>query len=133
MNGPSKLSTKRSWLNTFQAAFEGIAYALRTQRNMRVHLAIALFACLLGIAMDIGRSDWMWLGLCIALVMAAELINTAVESVVDLVMPEWNPLAKAAKDTAAGAVLIVAIFAVVVGIVIFAEPILAATRSLAGW
>ncbi|GIP20529.1 hypothetical protein J22TS3_08040 [Paenibacillus sp. J22TS3] len=68
---------------------------------------------------------WAILLLTIAVVIAAELINTAVESVVDLTSPEQHPLAKAAKDTAAGAVLVCAIFAVIIGIVLFYDPVTA--------
>lgn len=113
---------KRPWSDTFRVAFAGIAYAIRTQRNMRVHAAMSVLALLLGSVLQISTSDWLWLGLAITIVISAELMNTAVESVVDLVMPKPHPLAKVAKDTAAGAVLVTAVFAVIVGVAIFFEP-----------
>lgn len=113
---------KRPWSDTFRVAIAGIIYAIRTQRNMWVHATMSVIALVLGIVLQISTSDWLWLGLAIAIVISAELMNTAVESVVDLVMPKPHPLAKAAKDTAAGAVLVTAVFAVAVGFAIFFEP-----------
>lgn len=86
---------------------------------MRFHLLAAVAAVLLGVAFGIGPGEWLWVGLAIAFVWSAELVNTAVERLVDLVSPERQPLAKAAKDTAAGAVLVAAVFAVLVGCTVF--------------
>lgn len=113
---------KRPWSDTFRVAIAGIIYAIRTQRNMRVHVTMSVIVLILGVVLQISTSDWLWLGLAITIVISAELMNTAVESVVDLVMPKPHPLAKVAKDTAAGAVLVTAVFAVIVGCAIFYEP-----------
>lgn len=86
---------------------------------MRFHVLAALAAVLAGVWLRLSRGEWLWIGLAVALVWAAELLNTAVERLVDLVSPERHPLAKAAKDTAAGAVLVLAAFAVVVGLCVF--------------
>ncbi|WP_036696887.1 diacylglycerol kinase family protein [Paenibacillus taiwanensis] len=115
--------SKRPWRHTFQVAIEGIWYTLRTQRNMQVHIAIMFAVTGLGFALELKRTDWLWIGLCITLVIMAELFNTAVETVVDLVMPDLHPLAKIAKDTAAGAVLVAAVFAVIVGVILLGIPL----------
>ncbi|HEY8530247.1 MAG TPA: diacylglycerol kinase family protein [Paenibacillaceae bacterium] len=104
---------------SFRFAAEGVWNAIRTEAHMRFHVIAALAAVLLGAALGIGPAEWLWVALAIALVWSAELVNTAVEHLVDLVSPERQPLAKAAKDTAAGAVLVAAVFAVVVGCMVF--------------
>lgn len=114
---------KRPWRDTFRVALEGIRYAVRTQRNMKVHVVLTVCVILLGIGVQISWLEWLWIMAAIAIVMAMELMNTAIETVVDLVMPEPHPLAKIAKDTAAGAVLVTAVFAVFVGAVIFLRPL----------
>jgi len=114
-----------SWRSTFRYALEGIKYALRTQINMRVHAVISLGVIVAGIVFRISRMEWLFILVACAFVIAAELFNTAVEAVVDLVSPEAHPLAKAAKDTAAGAVLLAAVFAVITGVVVFYVPVLA--------
>ncbi|MFM9280727.1 diacylglycerol kinase family protein [Paenibacillus jiagnxiensis] len=119
-----------SWRATFRYALEGIGYALRTQMNMRVHVVISLGVITAGIVFRISRMEWLFILACCALVMAAELFNTAVEAVVDLVSPDAHPLAKAAKDTAAGAVLLAAVFAVITGVIVFYKPVLALLRHL---
>lgn len=90
---------------------------------MRFHLLAALAAVLAGMCLHLSREEWLWIGLAIALVWAAELVNTAAERLVDLVSPERLPLAKAAKDTAAGAVLVLAAFALIVGLTVFGPRI----------
>lgn len=100
-------------------AAQGIAYALRAELHMRVHAAAAVLVCLLAAVLRVSALEWaMLLGLC-ALVIAAELINTAVERTVDLATQERHPLAKAAKDTASAAVLAAVLFAAIAGAIIF--------------
>ncbi len=109
----------RSLLWSFNYAIAGIVYALRTQRNMRVHF-IAAAAVLVGaVLLDVSRLEMVALLFAIGLVLTAELVNTAVEAVVDLVVDRPDPLAKVAKDVAAGGVLISALIAVAVGYVVF--------------
>ncbi|MBI3731985.1 MAG: diacylglycerol kinase family protein [Chloroflexi bacterium] len=108
----------------FVFALHGIRYALRTQRNMRVHLLIAAAVVLAGVALALSSLQWAIIALTMALVLSLEMINTVVESVVDLVSPAHHPLAKTAKDVAAGAVLIAALFAVVIGALIFGPRVL---------
>jgi diacylglycerol kinase len=108
-----------AFLSSFKFAFEGIAHAFKTQRNFRIHCGITLLVLVIGIALRISLDQWAILLVMIALVFQAELVNTALESLVDKVSPEVHPLAKVAKDCAAGAVLITAIGAVIVGLLIF--------------
>ena len=104
---------------SFHYAFAGVRYLLWTQRNAKIHTAIGLAAIGLGLALGIDHYEWLALLITIALVIAAEGVNTALEAVVDLASPEYHPLAKIAKDVGAGTVLITAIASVLVGMVLF--------------
>ncbi|MNW25257.1 Undecaprenol kinase [compost metagenome] len=115
---------ERSWRLTFRYAWEGIVYAFRTQINMRVHVAATLLVGIMGYILHISAIDWLFVITAMALVLVAEMINTAIETTVDLISPEFHPLAKIAKDTAAGAVLMAAVFAVIVGCLVFYEPVM---------
>ena len=99
----------------FQAAMDGIVFTFRTQRHMRFHLFAVLAVLLMGIVLRLGLRELLTLLFTISLVLIAEMFNSAIEATVDLVSPNYNPLAKFAKDIAAGAVLITTIFALVVG------------------
>ena len=104
---------------SFGYAFEGIFTCIRNERNMKIHCTAAVLVVIAGLILGLSVTEWcICLGL-FGLVRALELVNTAVESVVDLVTEERKPLAKVAKDTAAGAVLIAAIMAAVIGLIIF--------------
>jgi diacylglycerol kinase (ATP) len=106
-------------LRKFAAAFNGICYCLRTQVNMLIHLAATL--AVVGLAWYLQLPSWEWaiLVLAIAMVLAAEAFNTAVEVMVNLTTKQYHPLARIAKDVAAGAVLIAALGAVMVGYFVF--------------
>ena len=104
----------RFW-RSFNHAFAGIMYAARTQPNMRAHLIISLLVILAALILRLGRDYVVDLVVIIAVVLALELLNTAVESIVDLLTVTHHPLAKTAKDAAAGAVLVASVAAVVVG------------------
>ena len=106
-------------LRSFPFAFAGIGHLLRTQGNAQIHVVVGSVAIILGFLFNIERGEWLALALTITLVLAAEGVNTAVEAVVDLVTPGFHPLAKIAKDVAAGTVLLTAIGAVVVGLIVF--------------
>lgn len=103
-------------LRSFGFAFEGIADLFRREHNAWVHLAAAAFVVAAGLALHIGSSDWRWLILCVALVLAAEALNTAIEVLCDLVQPERHPAIKRVKDLAAGAVLLCALGAASIGV-----------------
>lgn len=111
-------------LRSFGYAFEGIRYLIWTQRNAQIHMCIAAIAVALGFALQISRGEWLALIIMIALVLAAEGANTAIEALVDLASPAYHPLAKVAKDVAAGTVLLTAIAAVVLGLVLFLPHLL---------
>ncbi|MGD0969461.1 MAG: diacylglycerol kinase [Candidatus Aquilonibacter sp.] len=113
----------RFW-RSFNHAFAGIMYAARTQPNMRAHLIISLLVILAALILRLGRDYVVDLVIIIAVVLALELLNTAVESIVDLLTVTHHPLAKTAKDAAAGAVLIASIAAVVVGYLIFYQGLI---------
>ncbi len=109
----------------FSCAWDGVRYAVKTQRNMKIHLGAAALAAVLGIALSIDALSWAAIAVCIALVLAAECVNTAIESVVDLVSPGYAELAKRAKDCAAAAVLLCALGALAVACAVFLPPALA--------
>lgn len=113
---------------SFGHAFRGILYNCKTQKHFRFHLLATILVLLAAAWLGLERWEWAILLLTISSVLAAEAINTAVEIVVDLAEPNFNPLAGLAKDVAAGAVLITAIIAIAVGIVIFGPYLLAGFR-----
>ena len=118
-----KYQKKSLFWRSFGQAYRGILYSWKTQRNLRFHIitgAIVLFAAWW---VKLTRWEWAILLLTIGSVIATEVMNTAVEIVVDLVQPNFHPLAGMAKDVAAGAVLVTAIQAVAVGIVLFGPPL----------
>lgn len=102
----------------FRVAIGGLVHTFRTQRHMRVHLFITLATVLLALAMNLRIREVLVLLFMINLVLVAEMFNSAIEAVVDLVSPNYSPLAKFAKDIAAGAVLVTTIMAIVVGALI---------------
>lgn len=106
-------------LKSFRYACSGIAFMLRNQHNARIHLAITLAVCALGWASGLSVADWRWLIVAIALVWFAELINTAIEYVCDLVAPEHDEKVRRAKDIGAAAVLICAVGAALIGVLTF--------------
>jgi diacylglycerol kinase len=113
----------RKWRRSFRYAYEGIKYALDTQRNMKFHFSVAFLVLLAALFIHLSKTDILFILLAVTLMIVTELINTAVEKTVDLAMPDRHPLAKIAKDVAAASVLVSAMFAIVVGLVVFYEPI----------
>ncbi len=109
----------RAFLKSFIYAGEGVAYGLRTQRNMRVELGVAALVTIAGILLRISAVEWAVIFACIGLVLSAELINTVTELAVDLLTQRRHPMAKLAKDAGAGAVLVAALASVAVGVAIF--------------
>lgn len=120
-----KLVADNAILRAFHFAFEGIIFATRTQINMRIHWAAAILALAATLYLRLQRPYVIAIVIVIAMVLAFELVNTAIEATVDLAVQTPHPLAKIAKDTAAGAVLVVAFAAVIVGYLTFYEGILA--------
>jgi diacylglycerol kinase (ATP) len=109
---------------SFRYAFAGLRYLLWTQRNAKIHSAIGLVAIVLGFLLGLDRYEWLTLTLTIAIVLAAEGVNTAIEAAVDLASPNYHPLAKIAKDVGAGTVLLTALAAVIVGLLLFLPHLL---------
>ncbi|MCC6239647.1 MAG: diacylglycerol kinase family protein [Phycisphaerales bacterium] len=110
-------------VRSFYYAFAGVWYLLRTQRNARIEVGLGVGACLVGAWVGLSRTEWAVIAFTIALVLILEGLNTAVEMCVDLAMPENHPLAKHAKDLAAGMVLIASAASVAVGALILAPPL----------
>jgi diacylglycerol kinase len=109
----------RSFWQSLAFACAGMRHALHSQRNLRIHFGFAAAAVFLGFALRISRPEWAIVVSLIALVIGLELLNTAVETLVDLASPTFHPLAKTAKDTAAGAILVVALGSAAAGLIIF--------------
>jgi diacylglycerol kinase (ATP) len=109
-----------SIFESFNYAIEGVVHVLRTQRNMRIHFALAVAVLAVAIAVGVSKLELIALLIAIAFVLVAEMINTAVEGVIDVSTTAFDPMAKLAKDIAAGAVLIAAVNAVAIGYLVFA-------------
>jgi diacylglycerol kinase (ATP) len=109
-----------SVLESFNNSIEGVVHVLRTQRNMRIHFAIAVAVLAVAAAVGVSKLELIALFLAIAFVLVAEMINTAVESAIDVSTTAFDPMAKLAKDIAAGAVLIASVNAVAIGYLVFA-------------
>lgn len=112
-----------NWFENLNCAIEGILYAAKTQRHMKVHFFVAALVLLLGLYLDISRMEFIILVLSITLVLFAEMINTAIEETINLIHEEYHPLAKIVKDAAAGGVLIASFGAIVTGYWILSKPL----------
>ncbi|MCA9029402.1 MAG: diacylglycerol kinase family protein [Planctomycetaceae bacterium] len=111
--------SRQSFLKSVRNACAGILTAFRSERNFRIQSVIAIVVLLAGWRFEVSHWEWAVLVVAIGMVLTAELFNTAIEAVVDLASPEIHPLAKRAKDVAAGATLIAAITAAVLGLIVF--------------
>ena len=116
--------SKPSLLKSFYYAFQGIKVNILTERNLAIHFCVMLLVIVCGFTFKISTTEWLICILLFGFVITLELMNTAIETAIDICKPEINPKAKLAKDTAAGAVLVVAIGGVVVGIIIFGPKII---------
>ena len=121
-----------SRIQSFPHAFRGWGHVLKTQQNAWIHSVIALFAIVLGLWLGLSQQDWAILVVTIAMVFTAEFINTAIEAVVDLASPTQHPLAKVGKDVGAGAVLVAALAAIIVGLLILGPPLWARLLTIFG-
>jgi diacylglycerol kinase (ATP) len=109
------------WLESVNCAIEGILWAAKSQRHMRYHLVAAVAVLLLALYLHVSTLEFMLLTFAVTLVILAEILNTALEVVVDMISPQYHPLAKRAKDVAAGAVLTASIGAAVMGYLAFSR------------
>ncbi len=111
-------------INSFKYAIEGIISSFKTERNMKIHVLAMTVVIALGFFFKLDKIEWCFIIIAIASVISAELFNTAIETVVDIVSPERNPKAKLVKDIAAGAVLVVAIGAAIIGFIILGPRVI---------
>lgn len=121
---------RRGLWASFGNAFAGLGHVLRTQRNARIHLVMALLAVALAVVLRLSLEEWAILALTIGFVFVAEMFNSVAEAAVDAVTQEYHPLAKVAKDIAAGAVVFAAIVSVIVGLLLFGPRLWTVWRSL---
>lgn len=112
------------FLKSFGYSFSGIAYAFKAEWNFRFHLAALLSVILAGWFFELSLNEWLWITAAAGIVLTAELFNTAIEVLVDLVSPGIHPKAKIIKDVASSAVLLSAITAFVIGLMIFIPKII---------
>ena len=122
---PGSKSDHPGFRKSFLFAIQGFRTAIATERNIKVMLAVGACAIVAGLALQLDLLSWAIVLLCCGVVIMAELMNTAVETVVDLVSPEFHPLAGRAKDIAAAAVWVLSVIVAVVGVLVFANAIIA--------
>ena len=111
-------------INSFKYAFTGMWSAYKSERNMKIHIAVAILVILFGIFLQISTYEWLACIVCFAMLIGAEMFNTAIETVVDIAMPKKDERAKKAKDVAAGGVLVFAIGSAIIGSIIFIPKII---------
>lgn len=119
-----KKTGKNPLYKSFGYAFEGIFAGIRGERNMKIHCFAAVCVVVAGVLLHISVAEWCICLVLFGLILSLELVNTAIEAVVDLVTEDKKPLAKLAKDTAAGAVLIAAVMAAMAGLLIFVPKLI---------
>lgn len=119
-----KKTGKNPLYKSFGYAFEGIFAGIRGERNMKIHCFAAVCVVVAGVLFHISVTEWCICLVLFGLILSLELVNTAIEAVVDLVTEDKKPLAKLAKDTAAGAVLIAAVMAAMAGLIIFVPKLI---------
>jgi len=108
----------------FKNALAGLGYVIASQRNAWIHAAATVAVLVLGLIFQLPPRDWAFLLLAIGLVWTTEIINTAIEVLVNLVSPQFNPLAKIIKDVSAAAVLIAALISIIIGLLLFIPPLI---------
>ncbi|MCI5702680.1 MAG: diacylglycerol kinase family protein [Erysipelotrichaceae bacterium] len=111
-------------INSFKYAFTGMWSAYKSERNMKIHIAVAILVILFGVFLQISTYEWLACTVCFAMVIGSEMFNTAIETVVDIAMPKKDERAKKAKDVAAGGVLVFAIGSAIIGSIIFIPKII---------
>lgn len=114
---------KHSFLKSLGFAVNGISASMQ-ERNIRIHYFFAVLSIVTGIITSVSATEWLFICTCIGGMIALEMVNTAIEKVVDLITQDYHELAKKAKDISAGAVLVFALYSVVVGVIIFVPKII---------
>lgn len=115
----------KRFINSFKYSIEGIIYAYRNEQSMFIHICMTVLVIVLGMLLKLEKYEWLFLFIIIGLILAAELMNTAIEATIDLVCKKFELNAKIAKDTAAASVFILAIVAIVGGLYIFVPKLIA--------
>lgn len=111
-------------INSFKCAIQGIIQAMKTEKNVKIHITIMILVIISGIVFKIAKQEWITCIILFGLVISLELVNSAIETTVDIAMPEISEKAKNAKDIAAGAVLVSAISSAIIGLTIFIPKII---------
>lgn len=119
LQGKRKQLGFKRFINSFHYSVEGLKYAYLNEQSLWIHFAVVVLVIILGLVFKIKVWEWLICVLMFGFVMGAELLNTAIEAVVDMVMPDIHPLAKVAKDTASAAVFVLSIVAFIGGAIIF--------------
>jgi diacylglycerol kinase len=119
MKNTNKKFSLRARLASFKYAFQGLGHVLKAEHNFLIHLAAAIAVIALGVLLHINKAEWLIIILCIGMVLITEILNTAIEWLVDMVSPQRNEKAGKIKDIAAASVLIAALVALAAGIVVF--------------
>ncbi len=112
-----------TFVRSFRYAIEGMLEAVGGERNIKVQLVVGAVAIVVGALVGLDALSWALIALCIGMVLTAELINTSIESIVDLATSELHPLAKRAKDIAAASVLVLSVTAAIVGVIVYAHAL----------
>ena len=115
----SEAFTAKKRLKSFRYAFQGLAYVVKSQHNMWIHLCVTVLVVIAATAFHIAKADWLWLIVAILIVLLAEIFNTAFEFLSDVVSEKFNPAIGKAKDIAAAAVLVAACGAIIISMMIF--------------
>ena len=119
------VNKSKNVISSFKYAFQGMFSALKTERNLKIHVTIMILVIITGIVLKISKIEWIICIILFGLVIGGEMLNSAIETVVDIAMPDINPKAKFAKDAAAGAVLVFAIASAIIGFMIFGPKLIA--------
>ena len=114
----------KKFFHSFTYPIKGLKYAYRNEQNLAVDVGISLLVLIAGVIFKLDKSEWLVIVFTIGAVISLELVNTAIEAVVDMVTEEYHPLAKVAKDTSAAAVFVIAIVAAIVGLIIFLPKVI---------
>jgi diacylglycerol kinase len=114
-----QIKKSHSFFQSFTYALEGLLYIVKSQKHMKIHISAGCIAIGISWYLGISKTEWLWILMSIVLVMVTETMNTAIETAVDLTTTEIHPLAKHAKDCAAGAVLLASLFSLMIGSIIF--------------
>lgn len=123
-NSKNKPYKNRTFFDSFRYAFQGVCTVFQEERNMRFHVLSSLTILFISAFLSLSKDEWLWILLVCFLVLVMEIWNTAIENTVDMISPDYNPLAKKIKDMAAAAVLFTSIFSVIIGAVILLPKVL---------